>query len=816
MIISYNWLKSYIDPHYNPQQLAEVFTSLGLEVDSLEEYQSVKGGLEGFIIGEVLTCERHPNADKLSKTTVNIGGERPLDIVCGAPNVAAGQKVVVATVGTMIYGMGEPFEIKKSKIRGEVSEGMLCAEDELCLGHSHEGILVLEPSAVSGTLAKNYFKVESDWIFEIGLTPNRIDCASHYGVARDLAAYLKNQGIPTQIKKPSVDAFSVSNHSLIIPVEVQNREACPRYSGITISGIKIAESPEWLKNNLKAIGLNPINNVVDITNFILHELGQPLHAFDADKIEGKKIVVRTFSEGTSFVTLDGTERKLSSEDLMIGNTSEAMCIAGVFGGLQSGISENTTSVFIESAYFNPVWVRKTARRHGINTDSSFRFERGTDPNNTIYALKRAALLICELAGGTISSDIVDIYPAPVEDFRVEVNYERMFSLMGKNIGKETVKSILQSLEINIESETDEGLILRVPPYRVDVTREADIVEELARVYGYNNIEFDERINASIVYSEGPDRLKIYNTIADLLASSGFNEMMSNTLTRSAYYENSEKAKASLIYLKNPLSSDLNSLRQTLFFGGMEAIVRNVSYRNSNLRLFEFGNCQFFTGSEAEHQDLKKYKESMHLALFLSGNKNDRNWLMPEAPTSFFELKAYVHNILNRLGINPSKAVTSSSASEYMADGIAYTYNQKVVVEMGLVHPQFLKEFDVKQNVYYAEFDWDLIIRLASSNKVAYTELPKYPEVNRDLSMLIDESVNFDKIKELAHKAERKLLRNVTLFDVYKGDKIPAGKKSYAVSFTLRDDAQTLTDKQIEKTMNNINGMLARELGAQLR
>lgn len=816
MTISYNWLKSYIDLNFTPQQLSEVLTSLGLEVDGIEEHQSIKGGLEGFVIGEVLTCERHPNADKLSKTTVNIGGERALDIVCGAPNVAAGQKVVVATVGTMVYGMGEAFEIKKSKIRGEVSEGMLCAEDELGLGKGHDGILVLEPETVVGTLAKDYFKIESDWIFEIGLTPNRIDCASHYGVARDLSAYLKQNKIAANLKKPAVDAFKVADNSLPISVEVLNNEACPRYSGVSISGVKIAQSPEWLKNRIKAIGLNPINNVVDITNFVLHELGQPLHAFDADKIEGGKVIVKTYNEGTPFVTLDGVERKLAATDLIIGNEKEGMCIAGVFGGMHSGISDTTTNVFLESAYFNSVWVRKTARRHALSTDSSFRFERGTDPNNTIYALKRAANLICEIAGGKVSSEVIDLYPVKIEDFIVEINFERIFNLLGKNIGVETIRTILTALEIQIESETAEGMVLRVPPYRVDVTREADIVEELTRVYGFNNIEFDERVNASIVYNSGPDRDKIYNTIADLLAANGFNEMMSNTLTRSAYYESSESLKQSLIYLKNPLSSDLNALRQSLFFGGLEAIVRNVSYRSSNLRLFEFGNCQFYTGTESEKSELKKYKESAHLALFISGDKNDRNWLAPEAPTSFFYLKAFVHSVMQRLGIDPKKASISAATSEYFADGMCYTYNNKTLVELGIVHPKFLKDFDIKQEVYYAEFDWDLVIRLASNNKVAYTELSKYPEVTRDLSMLIDESTTFAQICELSYKAERKLLSNISLFDVYKGDTVPAGKKSYAVSFTLRDETQTLTEKQIEKSMANINGMLQRELGAQLR
>ena len=816
MTISYNWLKSYIDPHFTPQQLSEVLTSLGLEVDGLEEHQSIKGGLEGFVIGEVLTCERHPNADKLSKTTVNIGGERALDIVCGAPNVAAGQKVVVATVGTMVYGMGEAFEIKKSKIRGEVSEGMLCAEDELGLGKGHAGIMILEPSAVVGMPAKEFFKIESDWIFEIGLTPNRIDCASHYGVARDLAAYLKQNKIEATLTKPSVDDFKESDNTLPISVEVRNTEACPRYSGVSITGVTVTDSPEWLKNRVKAIGLNPINNVVDITNFVLHELGQPLHAFDADKIEGGKVVVRTFDEATPFVTLDGVERKLAATDLMIGNEKEAMCIAGVFGGLHSGISETTTNVFLESAYFNSVWVRKTARRHGLNTDSSFRFERGTDPNNTVFALKRAANLICELAGGKVSSEIVDLYPSEIEYFTVEINFERIFNLLGKNIGIETIRTILTALEITIESETAEGMVLRVPPYRVDVTREADIVEELIRVYGFNNIEFDERVNASIVYNSGPDRDKIYNTIADLLVANGFNEMMSNTLTRSAYYENSEAMKPSLIYLKNPLSSDLNALRQSLFFGGMEAIVRNISYRTNNLRLFEFGNCQYYTGSETERNELKKYKESAHLALFITGDKSDRNWLAPESPTSFFYLKAFVHNVMQRLGIDPKKASISAATSEYFAEGMCYTYNQKPLVELGIVHPRFLKDFDVKQEVFYAEFDWDLVIRLASANKVAYSELSKYPEVTRDLSMLIDEAVTFAQISELANKAERKLLANVSLFDVYKGKNIPEGKKSYAVSFTLRDESQTLTEKQIEKTMANINGMMQRELGAQLR
>jgi phenylalanyl-tRNA synthetase beta chain len=816
MNISYKWLKEYVDFDYTPQELSDILTSLGLEIDSLEEHQTVKGGLEGYVIGQVLTCDQHPNADKLHKTTVNVGGERPLDIVCGAPNVAAGQKVVVATIGTKVCGMGEPFEIKKSKIRGEVSEGMLCAEDEMGIGKSHDGILVLPESAVVGTLAKTYFNIESDWIYEVSITPNRVDGASHIGVARDLVAYMKLHGKNVDIKRPDVSSFKVDNHDLNIPVEIRNTEACRRYSGVSITGIKIAESPAWLKNKMLTIGLNPINNVVDITNFVLHELGQPLHAFDADKIKGHKVIVQTLAEGTPFTTLDGIERKLSDKDLLICNEKEGMCLAGIFGGLDSGISDSTTSVFLESAYFNPVWVRKTARRHGLNTDSSFRFERGADPNITLFALKRAALLICELAGGKISSDIVDVYPQPIEDFKVELNFDRIGSLLGKKLENSTIRQIVEALEMKVVSETAESMNITVPPYRVDVQREADVAEDIARVYGYNNFEFGNRLNASICYSQKPDKHVIINTISDYLSSNGFNEMMANTLTKGAYYEQSESMKASTIYLKNPLSSDLNCLRQTLFFGGMEAILLNNNYRNLNLRLYEFGNCQFFRGADNERTDVNKYEQEQHLALFISGNREDRNWQMPDSPTSFFYLKAFVNNVLKRLGINPEQADVEASTLEFFSDGIQYKFNNKVLVEMGVVSKRYLKMFDLKQDVFYAEFYWDRVVKLAAKQKIAFKDLPKFPEVQRDLSLLIDESVNFAQIRQLAFKAEKKLLKSVSLFDVYQGDKIGEGKKSYAVNFTLRDENQTLDDKQIDKSMKNITDLIMKELGAQLR
>lgn len=817
MNISYKWLKDYIDTDLQPKDLENILTQIGLEVGSIDEVESIKGGLRGLVIGQVLTCEKHPNSDHLSKTTVDAGNGEILPIVCGAPNVAAGQKVVVATVGTTLYDGDNEFQIKKSKIRGEVSEGMICAEDEIGLGHDHAGIMVLPGDAVVGTLASTYFKVESDYSIEVDLTPNRIDSASHIGVARDLAAFLKKtQDI--HYKRPSVEAFCVDNHSLQIPVEVLNPEACPRYAGVTISGVEIKESPDWLKNRLKTIGLNPINNVVDVTNYVLFECGQPLHAFDADEITGGKVLVRTMPAGTKFTTLDEVERELHQDDLMICNAEEAMCIGGVFGGIKSGVKDETKNIFLESACFDPVFIRKTARRHGLNTDASFRFERGTDPNGVIYALKRAAMLIKEVAGGKISSDIVDIYPTPIEDFKIDVTYANIKRMIGKDLGAETIKNILTALEINIEGETEAGLSLAVPPYRVDVKREADVIEEILRIYGYNNIEIPTQVNASLQYSVKPDPVKVRNLMADMLSAQGFNEIWSNSLTKTSYYENRDSLSAEhTVKLFNPLSADLGSMRQTLLFGGLEAIAYNANRRNGDLRLYEFGNCYHTTGAELVENPLKSYSEDEHLALFISGQKERESWAIPQSASSFFQMKGYVENLLLKLGLKVQNLKLDDLSNDLIAEGLIYSApNGRKLVEFGVVHKKLQKEFEIESPVYYADFLMDNLLLEQKNNKTLFAELPKYPEVRRDLALLIDKNVRFAQIRDLAAKSERKLLRSVDLFDVYEGKGVPEGKKSYAVSFILRDDEKTLNDKQIDKIMQKLIFTFDKELGAQLR
>lgn len=816
MNISYRWLKDYINLDSTPQEVAAYLTQIGLEVGSMEEVETVKGGLSGLVIGEVLTCEKHPDSDHLSKTTVNVGGGLVLPIVCGAPNVAAGQKVVVATVGTTLYEGDNEFKIKKSKIRGEVSEGMICAEDEIGLGTSHEGIMVLDPAAVPGTPASQYFKIESDYVLEVDLTPNRIDSASHIGIARDLSAYLK-QNHNVSYSRPSVKDFKADNHSLEIPVEVQNAEACHRYSGVTISNVTVKESPDWLKNKLSLIGLKPINNIVDVTNFVLFETGQPLHAFDAAEIKGNKVVVRTLDAGTKFVTLDGVEREMHPEDLMICNESEGMCIAGVFGGLHSGVKNTTTSIFIESAWFDSVYIRKTARRHTLSTDASFRFERGTDPNGTIYALKRAALLIKEVAGGEISSEIVDVYPHPVEDFKVDVSYANIKRLIGADLGKEKIRHLLEALEIRIENETETGLALLVPPYRVDVKREADVVEEILRIYGYNNIELPTQINASLQYSAKPNPTKIRNVISDLLSAQGFSEIWSNSLTKTSYYsDNSVFPLENTVKLFNPLSNDLASMRQTLIYGGLEAIAYNANRKNADLRLYEFGNCYFHNGSALKDNPIRNYREEEHLALFISGEKEAANWNTPAAKTSFYLLKSYGENILTRLGFSVLNLKAEGFSNDLMKEGIQYFTNGRKLVEFGIVASKVLKAFDIENPVYYADFSMDVLFVELKKNEVTFSELPKYPEVRRDLALLLDKSVQFNQLRDLAYRAERKLLQSVDLFDVYEGQGVPEGKKSYAISYILRDDEKTLNDKQIEKIMEKLVSAYERELGAQLR
>jgi phenylalanyl-tRNA synthetase beta chain len=815
MKISYNWLKQYINTSASPEELKVILVNLGLEVEGLEPWQSVKGGLEGFVVGHVLECSKHPNADKLSLTKVDIGVAEPLSIVCGAPNVAAGQKVVVATIGTKIYSGEEVFEIKKSKIRGENSEGMICAEDEMGLGTSHDGIMVLDPVIKVVTLATDFFKVENDWVFEIGLTPNRIDSASHYGVARDLAAFF-NQSKPVALQKPSIDKFKTENKELQIPVIVENNEACKRYSGVTIKGVSIKESPEWLKNRLKAIGQRPINNIVDITNFVMHELGRPLHAFDADKIKGGKVIIRTMPEGTSFVTLDGVDRKLTTGDLMICNESEGMCMAGIFGGLDSGVSETTKNIFLESAYFNPVWVRKSARRHGLHTDSSFRFERGTDPNNTVYALKRAASLIKEVAGGSISSDVIDIYPAPIADFKVEVSFKGINTLIGKTLDKAIIKNIIQSLEIKIEKENSEGMTLLVPPYRVDVQREADVIEEILRVYGYNNIEFSDKVLYTLSYSEKPEPADVQNSISDYLSSNGFNEIMCNSLTKGAYYEQRESYNNRIAYIINPLSNDLNCMRQSLIFGGLESIIYNINHKNSNLKFYEFGNCYFHDKKENIQNALNEYSETFNLGIFLTGLSEEPNWNTASQKLSFYHLKAFVNNVLAKAGVDVSKLYVLPLEHELLTDGLTYEINKKKLAVLGSVKTNVLKEFDIKQEVFSAEINWSLVQQLIRNRKIAYKELAKYPEVRRDLSMVLDTTVTYEQLVKLAEKTEKKLIKKINLFDVYQGDKIEKGKKSYALSFTLQDEDKTLTDSQIDKVMQNLMKAFESELGAKIR
>ena len=820
MNISYNWLKEYLDFDLQPDEVAAALTSIGLETGGVEEVQTIKGGLEGLVIGEVLTCEDHPNSDHLHITTVNVGGEAPLQIVCGAPNVAAGQKVVVAVNGTKLYDGDQCFTIKKSKIRGVESNGMICAEDEIGIGTDHSGIIVLPSDAVVGTLAKDYYNVKSDYVLEVDITPNRVDATSHYGVARDLAAYLKQAGKPAALRLPSVEAFKIDDETPAIEVVVENEEACLRYSGVTIKGVTVKESPEWLQNRLRVIGLRPINNVVDVTNFILHELGQPLHSFDAAKIKGNKVVVKAVEAGTKFVTLDGVERTLTDRDLMICNTEEPMCIGGVFGGLDSGVTEQTTDVFLESACFHPTWIRKTARRFGLNTDASFRFERGLDPNNTIYVLKRAALLIQELAGGKITGAIQDVYPKVVEPYRVEVSYAKINSLIGKEIPVETVKSIVDSLEMKIESETAEGLYLRVPVYRIDVQRDVDVIEDILRIYGYNNVEFNEEVKACLSYQTPTDHsYKMQNLISEQLCGCGFNEIMNNSLTRSAYYSDlTVYPEKNCVRLMNPLSADLNVMRQTLLFGGLESAEHNMKRRRGNIRFYEFGNCyQYDETKKKEGETLAGFSEDYRLGIWLAGNRVENSWAHPNEKTTVYELKAYVENVLSRLGLNLGKLVFGVLTDDIYSAGLSITTQSgRRLGSLGIVSKKILKAMDIDVEVYFAELSWTALMKETKKNKVTYTEISKFPAVKRDLALLLDKSVAFADIEKIAGESERKLLKSVTLFDVYEGKNLPAGKKSYAVSFYLQDDNKTLNDKQIDAIMKKIQTNLEQKLGAQLR
>ncbi|WP_223033299.1 phenylalanine--tRNA ligase subunit beta [Hanstruepera marina] len=808
MKVSYNWLKQFIKLDANPETISELLTDLGLEVEGLTEYQSVKGGLEGIVVGEVLTCEQHPNADRLKITTVNIGDNEPLQIVCGAPNVAAGQKVPVATIGTTLYTPeGEAWKIKKGKIRGEASHGMICAEDELGLGQSHDGILVLDEATNVGAKLSDIFNIENDHVFEIGLTPNRADAMSHYGVARDLKAGLLQQEKNRELITPSVSAFHVDNRSLKIDVDVLNKQLAPRYCGVTISGIKVAESPAWIQNRLKAIGLTPINNVVDITNYVLHELGQPLHAFDAAKITGNKVVVKTLKSGTKFTTLDGVERELHEDDLMICNAETPMCIAGVFGGMESGVTEQTTSIFLESAYFNPVSIRKTAKRHGLNTDASFRFERGIDPNITEYALKRAVLLIEEIAGGEITSDIVDLYPNKIEDFQVRMSFENAKKLIGEEIPREKIKEILMSLDIKINNVTEAGLGLTVPAYRNDVQREADIIEEILRVYGYNNIKTTEKLNASISNTSKFEDYKLQNIIGNQLASQGFYETMTNSLTTPEYANLSEDINAEHnVEMLNPLSNDLSVMRQSMLFSGLENVRHNVNRKREDLKLFEFGKTY--------HDYNGKREEFKHLSLIVTGNKQTERWNSESKPSDFYYLKGTIEAILQRLGINKLKA--DPFKTDVFSEGMLLSTKKTALVEFGLVKKSVLKHFGISQPVLYANFKWDAVIEATKANHVTFKAIPKYPEVRRDFALLLDQSVSFAEIDAIAMQTEKQLLKDVNLFDVYEGKNLPAGKKSYAISFTLQDENKTLTDKQIDKIMNKLQANFEKQLGAELR
>ena len=808
MKISYNWLKQFIKIDWTAEKTSELLTDLGLEVEGLETFQSVKGGLQGIVVGHVLTCEQHPNADRLRITTVDVGAKEPLAIVCGAPNVATGQKVAVATIGTTLYtAEGEAWTIKKGKIRGEESHGMLCAEDELGLGASHEGIMVLEDSLETGSPLAKHYEIEDDLVFDIGLTPNRADAMSHYGTARDLMAGLSQHGINAKLISPSVSAFHVDDRSLKVDINVEDKQKAPRYCGLTISDIVVKESPLWLQNRLKAIGLNPINNIVDATNYVLHDLGQPLHAFDADRISGKKIIVKTVKAGTKFTTLDGVERSLHEEDLMICDTEKPLCIAGVFGGENSGVSKETNSIFLESAYFNPVSVRKTAKRHALNTDASFRFERGIDPNITKYALKRAALLIIEIAGGKITSDLIDEYPNKIEDAQVLLTFEKTNQLIGEELPKETIKSILGALEIKVNNVTESGLGLTIPAYKNDVQREVDVIEEILRVYGYNNIGITNKLNASISNTSKFESYKVENIIANQLVGQGFYEILNNSLTSDKYTAFSEQLEqAHEVKILNPLSTDLSVMRQSLIFSGLESIAFNINRQQSDLKLFEFGKT--YHNFEANKEEFK------HLSVFVTGNKTEKRWNTKETAVDYFYLKGLVTAIFERLGIQKLKS--SPLANDVFSEGQQLSVGKHSLVEFGSLKASTLKSFGISQSVFCADFNWDNLLKVINQQTIKFKDISKYPEVKRDFSLLINEDVTFESIFKLAKQTENNFLKEINLFDVYTGDKLAEGKKSYAVSFTLQDKNKTLTDVQIDKIMSKIQKRIESELGAELR
>ena len=820
MNISYKWLKEYVDFDLTAQQVADALTSTGLEVDALEEVQSIKGGLKGLYVGKVLTCEAHPNSDHLHVTTVDLGKGEPSQIVCGAPNVAAGQKVIVADLGCVLYDGDKEFVIKKSKLRGVESNGMICAEDEIGVGTSHDGIIVLPEDAVVGTPAAEYYNLESDWLIEVDITANRADGLSHWGVARDLYAWLKSNGYETKMHRPDCSKFTVDNHDLPIEVKIENTEACKRYACVSISDCEVKESPDWLKNKLNTIGLRPINNIVDITNYVMMAYGQPLHTFDADMVKGHQIVVKTMPEGTPFQTLDGEEHKLSDRDLAICNAEDPMCIAGVFGGKGSGTYETTKNVVLESAYFHPTWIRKSARRHGLSTDASFRFERGVDPNGTIYALQQAAILCKELAGGKVSMEIVDVYPEKMENAVVDLSYQYVHGLVGKEIPTDKIKAICESLEMKVLEETAEGLKLEIPAYRVDVTRPCDVVEDILRIYGYNNVEIPTQLKGSLVIKGDEDQKhKLANIVSEQLVGEGFNEILNNSLTKGAYYEgHNAYAAENCVKIMNPLSTDLNVMRQTLLFGGLESVQHNVNRKRANLRFFEFGNVYTFDPEKENLDDpMQAYKEQYHAALWLTGKRVEGSWAHANEESSFYELSAYVENILRRIGVKPGMIVRKKSENDIFSAGLTIeNRGGKKLIEMGIITKKLLKQFGLDAPVFYAELNWTALMKVIKKNEVLYTEVPKFPAVSRDLALLVDNSVEFAQIEQIARATEKKLLKKVELFDVYEGDKLPAGKKSYAVNFILQDEEKTMGDKQIEAIMNKLIAQIKKQLNAELR
>ena len=820
MNISYKWLKEYVDFSLTPQQVADALTSEGLEVDSLEEVPAIRGGLKGIVVGEVLECDPHPDSDHMHVCSVNLGEKEPVQIVCGASNIAKGQKVMVATIGCVLYDGDKEFKIKKSRLRGIDSYGMICAEDEIGVGKDHKGIIVLPQDTKPGTPAAEYYNLESDYVIEIDITPNRADACSHYGVARDLYAWLVRNGYETSIHRPSVDDFKIDNEDLNINIEVENSEACPRYCAITVKDCEVKESPEWLKTKLETIGLRSINNIVDITNYIMMAYGQPLHCFDADMIKGNKVVVRTMPEGTPFITLDGVEHKLSEKDLAICNAEEPMCIAGVFGGKGSGTYDTTKDVLFESAYFNPTWIRKSARRHGLSTDASFRFERGIDPNGQIYALKQAAMLAKELAGGKISMSIKDVRKEEAKDFIVDLDYEYAFNLMGKVIDKNIIKEIVTSLEMKILEDSNNGLKLAVPPYRVDVTRPCDVVEDILRIYGYNNVEIPTSINSTLTIEGEEDRShKLRDLVSEQLVGYGFNEVMNNSLTKTSYYETLENLSLNkAVKIMNPLSSDLGVMRQTLLFGGLENIKRNLNRKIEDLRFFEFGNCYHYDASKLSDNHMTAYSEELHLGMWLAGKREHNSWIKENEKTSIYELKAHVENVFRRLGVQAQALNISENAeSDLMSVTLKYTaHNGKDIAVLGIVKHGILQKLDISGDVFFADINWTNLMKLTRKNKVVYSKLSKFPPVSRDLALLVKSDVKFADIERIARSTEKKLLKSVELFDVYEGKNIGEGMKSYAVNFILEDSEKTLTDERTDKVMKNIMNNLAREIGAQQR